>query len=333
MFVPNSYALAVILCVVTMICWGSWANTQKLAGSRWRFELFYWDYVIGILLAALVFAATLGSFGDTGRSFAADLRQAYSSNLGSAMIGGIVFNAANILLVAAIDIAGMSVAFPVGIGLALVLGVLNNYWAKPAGNPVLLFLGVALIATAIVLCAVAYRTCPGQKKAGGVKGLVLSVLCGVLMGFFYGFVASAMTNDAAYAEPGKLSPYTAMVFFALGVLGSNFLVNTAVMIKPFRGEPVPISDYFQGTARDHLWGVVGGIIWSIGMTLSIVAAGKASPAISYGLGQGATLVAALWGVFVWKEFREAPSSTNRLIGLMFAGYVAGLALIIVARFS
>jgi glucose uptake protein len=333
MFVLTNYPLAVVFCFITMLCWGSWANTQKLAGKTWRFELFYWDYVFGVFLMAIVFALTMGSFGSDGRSFFADLAQADPKNIGFAMLGGLIFNVANILLVAAIALAGMSVAFPVGIGLALVLGVVVNYYAEPAGNPVLLFLGVALIAVAIILDALAYRKLPGSGKGVGMKGLVLSVLCGILMGYFYRFVAAAMPKPEEFlAMPaGKLSPYTAMVFFTLGIFLSNFIINAAIMVKPFSGTPVPFSAYFRGTARDHLWGVVGGMIWSVGMMFSIIAAGKASFAVSYGLGQGATMIAAFWGVFIWREFREAPKGTNILLTIMFIGYILGLGLIIVAN--
>jgi glucose uptake protein len=346
MFVLESYPVAVLLCVVTMLCWGSWANTQKLAGKTWRFELFYWDYVLGVMMMSLLFAFTLGSWGESGRGFLADLRQAEWANVASAFLGGVVFNAANILLVAAIAIAGMAVAFPVGIGLALVLGVLINYVAERAGHPWLLFSGVALVAGAIILDALAYRRLPGQHARGGAKGLVLSVLCGVLMSLFYFLVARALakvespqglldvtaTNlDLGTLQSGKLTAYTANAIFALGILLSNFVFNTVIMLKPFVGEPVPIDRYFQGAFRDHLWGLVGGCIWAVGMTLNIVAANLAGPAISYGLGQGATMVAAIWGVFIWREFREAPSGTATLLWLMFAGYLVGLALIIAAR--
>jgi glucose uptake protein len=327
-FVLRSYAVAVIFCVITMLCWGSWANTQKLAGATWRFELFYWDYVFGVMLMAVFFAFTMGSLGRSGRSFLADLRQAKSTHIGSALLGGAIFNAANILLVAAIAIAGMAVAFPVGIGLALVVGVLVNYLKMPKGNPKMLFTGVALITAAIILCALAYRLVPDQAGGGGAKGLVLAVLCGVLMGYFYHFVAASMSKDFVEMERGKLSPYTAMVFFALGILLSNFVLNTAIMIKPFAGDPVPLGAYFQGTLQDHLWGIVGGMIWAVGMTFSIIAFGVAGPAISYGLGQGATLVAALWGVFIWHEFQHAPPTATPLLALMFIGYVVGLGLII-----
>jgi glucose uptake protein len=332
MFILESYPVAVVFCVITMLCWGSWANTQKLAGKTWRFELFYWDYVFGVLLMALVFAFSLGSFGEGGRGFFRDITQADPANLGSAFVGGAVFNAANILLVAAIAVAGMSVAFPVGIGMALVLGVLINYWAEPKGNPILLFAGVGLITAAIILDALAYRRLPSQSKGGALRGLILAVLCGLLMGFFYRFVAAAMPKpepaEFIKLPAGKLSPYTAMVLFSLGILASQVVFNFANMIGWSTRDPAPVPDYCRGTARDHVWGVVGGMIWAVGMTFSIIAFGVAGPAISYGLGQGATMVAAFWGVFIWREFREAPPGTNRLIGLMFAGYIVGLALII-----
>ncbi|MBC8181523.1 multidrug DMT transporter permease [candidate division KSB1 bacterium] len=331
MFVLDSYLLAVIFCFITMLCWGSWANTQKLASKEWRFELFYWDYVIGVLLLSAIFAFTLGSSGSAGRSFIADIGQAEFSNILSAMIGGAVFNAANILLVAAIAIAGMAVAFPVGIGIALVWGVIINYIATPLGNPTILFLGVALVVAAIIIDAAAYKKLPSQTKGVSTKGLVLSVVCGILMGFFYRFVASSMSTDFVNMEAGKLSPYTAVFFFSVGLFLSNFVINTIVMKKPFEGESVSISAYFKGGLRLHSIGVLGGIIWCIGMSFSIIASGQAGFAISYGLGQGATMVAALWGVFIWKEFKEAPAGTNKLITLMFICFALGLGLIITAR--
>jgi glucose uptake protein len=328
MFVVESYPLAVLFCVVTMLCWGSWANTQKACGSKWRFELFYWDYVLGIVLTALLFAFTLGSSGTAGRGFLEDVRQASGAAIGYAVLGGVIFNAANILLVAAIDIAGMSVGFPVGIALALILGVLNNYMVRPQGNVPLLIAGVAAISVAIVLDAMAYRRLPSQGKGLSTKGLVLSLLCGVLMSFFYRFVAQSMSEKFVELEPGKFGPYSAVVFFSLGLLASNFLFNWFIMRVPFNGPPVGCRDYCAGSASQHLLGVVGGAIWCVGMTLSIIASAPATPAVSYGLGQGATMVAAAWGVFIWREFRAAPPGTNRLLAVMFVCYLIGLALLI-----
>lgn len=332
MTIVESYAVAVALCVVTMLCWGSWANTQKLATKEWRFELFYWDYAIGVLLFALLLAFTLGSTGTAGRSFLDDMAQADQSALTSAFVGGAVFNLSNILLVAAIDIAGMAVAFPIGVGLALVLGVITNYMAAPVGNAPLLFTGVALVVAAIILSALAYSRLPNQGQRTVGKGIVVSVVAGFLMGFFYRFVAASMSSDFVNLEPGKLGPYSAIVMFSVGLLVSNFLWNTIFMMRPLVGEPVPFGDYFaKGSPRLHGIGLLGGGIWNLGMSLSIIAAGAAGFAISYGLGQGATLVAALWGVFIWKEFRAAPPGTNTLLALMFAAFVIGLTLIVAAR--
>ena len=334
MIVVQSYSIAVILCLVTMLCWGSWANTQKLAGKQWRFQLYYWDYAVGVLLLSLVLAFTAGSTGPAGRSFIADLAQAGGRNLGSAFFGGVIFNLSNILLVAAIDIAGMSVAFPIGVGLALVLGVITNYVVSPIGNPVLLTLGVAAVAVAIVVDALAYGRLPAQGGRTPAKGIVLSILAGVLMGFFYRFVAASMSPDFSHLEAGKLSPYTAVVVFSTGLFISNFLWNSIVMARPFVGDPVPFGDYWsKGDLRLHSIGVLGGVIWSVGMSFSIIASGSAGFAISYGLGQGATMVAALWGVFIWREFKGAPSGTSGLLTMMFFGYAVGLGLIILSRLS
>jgi glucose uptake protein len=314
-----------------MICWGSWGNTQKLAGKSWRFELFYWDYVIGILLFSLISAFTLGSMGSQGRSFIDDLSQADTANIRSALLGGVIFNAANILFSAAIAIAGLAVAFPVGIGLALVLGVIINYLEAAKGNPTILFAGVALIMLAVILNAIAYSK--ASKKTGKVpaKGIVLAVVAGVLMSFFYRFIAASMDigNFVAPAA-GKMTPYTAVFIFSVGIFLSNFVFNTLLMRRPFEGQPTGYAEYFKGKLPVHLVGVLGGLIWGMGNSLNLIAAGKAGPAISYGLGQGATLVAALWGVFIWKEFKGASRSVSALIVGMFLLFLVGIGCIIYA---
>lgn len=332
MFLVNSYPLAVALCVVTMLCWGSWANTQKMASKNWGFPLFYWDYTLGVVLLSLVFGLTLGSTGSTGEAFLPNLTHAEPTALTYALLGGIVFNIANLLLVAAIDIAGMAIAFPIGIGIALVLGVVVNYLAAPVGNPVLLFLGVGLIAFAIVLDAMAYKKI--STGAASTKGILISLAAGILMGFFYRFVAASMSVDFEQPTPGLLTPYTAVFVFSIGVFLSNFVFNTFFMYRPVSGNKVRYADYFtQGNLRLHAIGMLGGVIWCIGMLFNMIASGKAGFAISYGLGQGATMVAAIWGVFVWKEFKSAPKGTNSFIYLMFLSFIAGLALIIISRFA
>lgn len=338
MFFVENYAVAVALCVVTMFCWGSWGNTQKLASSdKWKYQLFYWDYGIGILLSSLLIAFTLGSFGTEGRGFLADIRQAGMGHLGLAFLGGVLFNLANILLVIAIDLAGLAVAFPVGIGLALVLGVVQTYWFNPKGDPVLLFAGVAFVALAIILNALAYKKLVASKagssqKGGSSLGIAISVIAGALMGAgFFGLVSKGMVKNFAAPEAGLMTPYTALVVFAAGLFVSNFLWNTIVSLKPVRGEPVPPSAYFSlGTPRLHAVGILGGTVWNIGMALSLVASGMAGTAVSYGLGQGATLVAALWGILIWKEFKGAPKLANALNLAMFVLFMIGLGLIIKA---
>ena len=331
MFIINSYALAIVFCFITMLCWGSWGNTQKLAGKTWRYELFYWDYVIGILVLSLISAFTLGSIGSEGRSFIPDLQQAGIGNIGSAFLGGIVFNAGNILLSTAISLVGMSVAFPVGVGLALVLGVIINYVGSPTGDPIFLFLGVALVTSAIIVNALASRKVSSGTQKVTTKGLIVAIVAGVLMSFFYRFIAASMdlSNFAAPAV-GKMTPYTAVVIFSLGIFVSNFLFNTILMKKPLDGAPVSYKTYFKGGFSIHLVGILGGIIWGIGNSFNLIAAGKAGAAISYGLGQGATLVAALWGVFIWKEFKGGPKSTNTMLAVMFILFALGIVSIIYA---
>ena len=332
MYIVNSYPLAVLFCIVTMLCWGSWGNTQKLAGKTWRFELYYWDYVIGILLFSLVMAFTLGSFGTGGRPFTQDIAQVEWSKIGSAFLGGVIFNASNILLSASVSIAGLAVAFPIGVGLALVLGVFINYFSAPKGDPVFLFVGVALVIAAIVCNSIAAgRNNKVQKASNAKKGMVLAVVAGVLMSTFYRFVAASM-DLANFETPaaGLATPYTAFFLFACGIFASNFLFNTWVMKRPFEGEPVTYKQYFAGGFKTHLVGILGGSIWGLGTIFSYIAAGVAGAAISYALGQGAPMIAALWGVFIWKEFKGAPRSVNMLLALMFCLFVAGLSLIVAA---
>ena len=338
MFIVNSYTLAVILCFVIMLCWGSWGNTQKLAAKSWRYELFYWDYVIGMVLFALLLAFTAGSIGEAGRPFLTDLKQASASSVLWILLGGIIFNASNILLSASTSIAGLSVAFPLGVGLALVLGVVNNYrvavqQGSKTGNLVLLALGVALVVCAIICNGIAAsrKGDSGISKADQKKGIILALIAGIVMSFFSSFVMRAM-DTANFVTPaaGKVTPYTAIVLFTLGVLLSNFLFNTLVMRKPFVGEPVSYSQYFKGNFKTHLVGMLGGAIWCLGTALSYITAEKAGPAVSYALGQGAPMVAAIWGVFIWKEFKGAKKGVYGLLALMFCLFIAGLACIVAA---
>jgi len=331
MFFITEYPTAVFFCIITMFCWGSWANTQKATTDDWRFEFYNWDYVIGLLLGALLLAFTLGSYGDEGRSFLLDIQQANFDNIKSAFFGGVLFNAANILLVAAIAIVGMSVAFSVGMGFALVLGVLVNYLEQPNGNAVLLFSGIGLILMAMILNTSAYKKTNTDTKSISTKGLFLSLSSGLIMGFFYKYVVDSMFLDFYQPQVGKLSPYTAVVVFSAGVFMSNCLFNTLLMAKPFVGSSVSYFDYFRGKLKNHFMGLLGGFIWCLGMLFSVIASNKAGAAISYGLSSGATVVATIWGVFIWKEFKGTPKNTSIILTIMMICYIIGLGLIVMAK--
>jgi len=333
MVLVQNYTLAVLLCTLAMICWGSWQNTQNLIGKDWRFELFYWDYSIGIVVFALIMAFSFGSFGNQGRSFLSDLAQADTKNLLSSAIGGFIWNIGTLLLVASISIAGMSVAFPIGGGIGWTLGILINYIGNPEGDPLFLFGGTAVIIVAIILSMQSYRKLADQQKKPSFKGIALALLAGLCIAFFYRFVASSMAKAFTPEEAGKISSYTAVVFFSLGALVSTIIVNPLFMAKPVQGNPVKISEWFKGGSKAHLLGILGGFIWCLGNSVSFMSVGAASPAISYGLSNAAPVVAAIWGIFVWKEFKDAPKGTNVLLSFMFLCYLVGLGLIVYARLS
>lgn len=335
MFIVGSYTLAVVFCFITMLCWGSWGNTQKLAAKSWRYELFYWDYVIGMVLFSLLLAFTAGSVGSEGRPFVSDLAQADWTSISWVLLGAVVFNVSNILLSASVSIAGMAVAFPLGVGIALVMGVLNNLLLHPTEgqNTTLLWVGVALVVVAIICNGIASGKVSNEQRdpAQNRKGIILALVAGIIMSFFSALVYNGVDLDN-FANPaaGKLTPYTAMVIFSLGVFLSNFVVNTIVMKKPFVGEPVTYKQYFAGSFSTHLVGVLGGCIWALGTSLNYISAGTAGAAVSYALGQGAPMIAAIWGVFIWKEFKGAPKSVYSLLALMFALFIAGLSCVVVA---
>jgi glucose uptake protein len=326
MFLPDTYKVTLFLMILSMLCWGSWANTLKLC-PRFRFQLFYWDYAIGLMAGALAWGLTAGTMGHAGQSFLSAVVQTPRGPILWAMCGGVIFNVANLLLVAAIDVAGLAVAFPVGIGLALVVGAVSSYLVSPAANPLLLFGGVALVAVAIVLDAAAYRKREGSAKATTTRGIVLSLVAGLLMGSFYPLVAHAMRGAES---PG---PYAIAFFFAIGVLLSTVPANLLLMARPLDGKPpVDGADYWRAPFGWHIAGVLGGAIWCTGAVANFVASGAhlVGPAVSYSIGQGATMISACWGVFVWHEFADAPRSAKMLLFLMFIFFALGLGAVALA---
>ena len=330
MYIVGNYALAVFFTVITMLCWGSWQNTQVLV-KNWRFELYYWDFVLGILMFSVIMAFTLGSIGTQGRGFIEDLKQADIKYILLASAGGFIWSAGTLLIVAGIAIAGMSVAFPIGGGIGWVFGIITSYLVRPESNPGYLFTGTAFILGAIIINMISYRRMAKTNKRAPFKGIIISVFAGVCLAFFYSFVARSLDTDYAISGMGKLTPYTAVVFFSVGTLISAIIFNSILMAKPLQGYPVRFKEYFNGTSIEHSAGILGGLIWGLGNSLSFMAANVASPAISYALSNGAVIVAALWGILYWKEFRSAPKGTNLMLAFMFICYLIGLILVVAAR--
>src|SRR5271156_543704 len=310
--------------MLSMLCWGSWANTQKI-DARWRFELFYLDYTFGLLAASVLFGLTLGRTDPASAdSFFANLHSS-SPQILEAFAGGAIFSIGNILLVAAVSVAGMAVAFPVGAGLALVLGSLLNYFVSPTGNPVLIFGGIALVCVAIGLDALAYRDLEGAGRSSA-KGILLSIAGGIGAGLFYPFVAKSLIG------PAHLVPYTVNFIFALGALTTAIPMSYLLMRKPVNGPPLSLSDYTAGNASVHAWGVAGGVVWGLGTIANFVASyvPMIGPATSFAMGEGNTMISALWGVFVWKEFKGATARVKLLLALMFLFFLLGLTAIALA---
>jgi len=317
MFVPETFGLALAMMITSTVCWGSWANTYKLT-KGYRFELFYWDYAAGIFLASLLYAFTLGSTGGSGEGFLANVGAADSSNVVSAMIGGFIFNIANLLLVAGIEMAGLAVAFPVAIGIALVVGVILSYALQPSGDALLLGVGVALAIVAVIMDGKAYARLSRGGQPVSRKSIVVCVVSGLLMGSFAPFVTRALTSGH------PLTPYSIAVFFTLAAFLCCFVVNVYFMKKPLVGTPLDFSGFFGARPLDHALGVLGGVIWGTGTVFNFVAASLTGVAISYAIGQAAPMVAAAWGVFVWREFAGADTRAKTYLALMFLFYLLAL---------
>jgi glucose uptake protein len=312
--------------ITSAICWGSWANTYK-GVKNYRFELFYWDYALGIFLISLILGHTMGSTGHNGPSLVANIHAADTNDVILAMVGGAIFNLANLLLVAAIDMAGLAVAFPVSIGIALVVGVITSYAQHPKGSAVLLGAGVLCAVVAVILDGKAYGSLALANRAASKKSIITCVVSGVLMGLWAPFMTRAMPHEVNGVVRGTLGPYAAAVFLTFGALLSCLIWNIYFMKRPLVGEPVSFGGYFKGPASGHMLGLIGGFIWGTGMVFNLVAASFTGVAISYAIGQSAPMVAALWGVFAWKEFDGAPAKAKMYLGLMFVFYSLGILLV------
>ncbi len=359
MLLPTTYALTMALLLLSMLCWGSWANTLKKSG--WRFELFYIDFSLGAVFAAVIAAFTVGSMG-TDLSVNDTFLLVGKRQILLAFAAGCIFNLANMLLVAAIEMAGMSVAFPVGIGLALIVGVIWSYTMQQVGNAYMLFGGCFLVLIAVILSAVAHGMMETiRRKAakavaaamaaelppepqiqtkkkkrdesegpGIYRGVWLALAAGLLMGSFY-----PVMGMSTEGEVGITNPFAVTLLFSFGILVSTFVYNLYFMNLPVKGLPISFFAYFTGRLGQHGLGLLGGVIWMIGACANFAAAAaqgeaKAGPAVSYALGQGATFVSLLWGLLVWKEFAGASSAVTRLLLIMSLLFLAGLSLVAIS---
>lgn len=320
---PGSFATALVMTILSAVFWGSWANTYK-GTKNYRFELFYWDYILGVVAVSSGLAWTLGSAGSTGEAFMANLSQANPSNHFYAFLGGFVFNIANLLLVAGIDIAGLAIAFPISIGIAVVEGVVLSYVLQPKGNALYLAAGVTLAVAAILCDAMAYGSLRGAGRKVSGKGIGVNVVSGLLMGAFAPFVTRAMTHGH------PLTPYGVAALFSFGAFACCLFVNVYFMRHPLVGVPVSFSGFWPAGARNHAMGIAGGIVWGLGTSFNFVAASFVGVAISYAIGQSSPMIATLWGVLAWKEFAGAGKKAWIYLGLMFVFYLAAVAMIALA---
>jgi glucose uptake protein len=339
MILPQSNSLVLILMIASMLLLGAWASLFKAAG-KWRFELFYFDFAFGLLLAAIIFSFTFGDLGYDGFTFMDDLQHAGKHQWVYCFLSGIIFNIGNMLMLASVSVAGLAIAFPMTMGVAVIVASLVGLGGKPPGNALLIVLGCGLVLTSVVMNAVAYRIigrerheklaraglAKSTRRPNPVKGIVLAVVGGLLIAAMSGLLIKARDPDVG------LGPYTAAAIFSLGMFLSSLVLNVFLMNLPVEGEPLEFSAYFKGRASQHLFGVVGGVLWYTGTLAALVSTSvpprmQPGPLESFLLAQGAPIIAALLGIIVWKELKGGDIRLKVLGALMIILFVCGLAMI------
>ncbi|MCU1259435.1 MAG: putative integral rane protein [Bryobacterales bacterium] len=339
MILPTSYLATLVVIILGMLCWGLWANTFKLAGN-WRFELYYLDFAFGASLLAVVAALTAGTLGFDGFSFTDDLLHAGKTQDLEGFIAGMIFNFGNMLLVAAVGLAGLSIALPVAMGVALVLDVILAFIFRPQGNSAVLFAGAAIILVALVTAIYAFRyyrlsqvdelvktgKVKSTRRRVSLKGVFVALVSGLFLGGFLPLLEKSQATDAG------LGPYGETFVFAAGIMLSTILYNLFFMNLPVSGQPLEIIDYFKSPLRQHLMGLLGGVLWCSGMLLLLVggrAEGTAalSPAAIFGISQSSTVIAALCGLLLWKEFAAADLRVRAMTFVMIVLFTCGLAML------
>ena len=323
MFIPHSTETALLLIVVSMLCWASWPNLLR-ALPQWRLEFFYVDYTLGFLLTVLLIGATAGSAGGFGLDFLDRFATAGMREAGLALLAGFLWNTGNIFLLNSIMIAGLAVAFTIGAVLAIMLGVGISYWAQPIGHPGWLLAGSVVLIVAACANAQAYRKLGGVSSRHKSLGIALALAAGVLVGVFPPFIAGAITG------PGALDSYVVSIYFMLGAAIATLIGMPILVARPFIGEPGSMKGYLQGRTSWHVMGLLAGAIWCIGTVANFVSAGLVGVAISWGIGSGAPMVGALWGILLWKEFKGADTYSRTLITVSLVLYTTGVVLVAIA---
>lgn len=318
MLLPTAFPVAFTMLVVGMICWGSWTNAYRIA-REWRLELFHLDYSLGLFLIAMLASATLGTFFSPP-SFGENLRRADHSSWLWAAGGGVLVNVGNLMLMVGINRVGMAVAFPVSVGLSLVFGTLLAYRITPKGDPFLLALSVGLIFCGILTNSLAYhyRATDNLTTQRLKSGLGICIVSGIL------FTCSGPMLARAMASPSPLAPYGACALYSFGSLIVSGPLLLYLMHYAIEGKPISLADYFTRSFRNHAAGLLGGVVWGAGMLFTFLPAGVVGMPIALTIGQADSLVAALWGIFVWHEFQNSPPRARILLALMFIFFLGGL---------
>ena len=323
MYVPQTYGAALFLMLASMVCWGTWPNFLKKLPA-WRLEYFYFDFTLGFLLTSLVYGIALGPGSDSAAGFIGQLFEAPPREAGFAIVGGFIWNIGNILLLNSIMIAGLAVAFPIAAIPAIVLGIGASYWLQPVGNPWMLGSSVLVLLAAAQATAAAYSRLGGATGQRTSKGIATALLSGFLIGFFPPFVTAAISGEAA------LDSYTVSTLFMVGAFLATVIVLPVLIRRPLVGEAGDFSGYLGGRAASHVLGLLAGAMWCSGTVFNFIAAGMVGVAISVGIGSGAPMIGALWGIFAWREFAGGPRSSKAFIAAALLLYAAGIAIMAVA---
>src|SRR5579863_393268 len=355
MILPASQAATLALLILSLVCWGSWANTLKLAGE-WRFELYYYDFAIGFAMLAVVAAFTGGSLNSGELTFQDNFLITGYRTMAYVIAAGVIFNLGNMLLTAAISVAGMALAFTTTFATALVVATTWSFIFEASGGFLLSVCGAVLLLAALVMGAAAYSNyliarseaakeaakAEAAKKdvpqAGGrvkrvkasrSRGLVVAVALGVAGGIALGLFRPLL--DMGMQGEGGVAPYGALLMFAVGVLISTVILDPFFFNFPVAGDPLGFADYFKGTGKQHALGILGGVVAGVAslagmLALNAPAAVRTAPMPSFALSQGAPVLAVAWGLFVWREFKNAGERSRLLFRIMWLLLAIGVGL-------